>query len=123
MRSLRSVTMTPIGMPVRSLKAAIDFLARVITGFWPTIAVTSLTASSSALAFCDRLAHADVEHDLAEARHLHGVLITKLFHQRGYHFLMVLLPLTRFELCHSLSSRRLGVPSGLCLEKGSAGVT
>ena len=31
MRSLRSVTRQPMGMPSRSLNAAMDFLARVIT--------------------------------------------------------------------------------------------
>ena len=43
--------MAPIGMPARSLKAAIDFLARVTTGFWPEISVRSFTAASIALAF------------------------------------------------------------------------
>jgi hypothetical protein len=38
MRSRRSVTLAPIGMPSRSLKVAIAFLARVTTGFWPVIA-------------------------------------------------------------------------------------
>jgi len=33
MRLLRSVTIAPIGMPARSLKLAIAFLARVTTGF------------------------------------------------------------------------------------------
>jgi len=32
MRSPRRVTVTPMGIPWRSLKAAMDFLARVITG-------------------------------------------------------------------------------------------
>ena len=35
MRSPRSVTIAPIGMPLRTLNCAIDFLARVTTGFWP----------------------------------------------------------------------------------------
>src|SRR5215212_303401 len=43
--------MTPMGLPVRTLKAAIDFLALVITGFWPTIWVRSFTAASSVLGF------------------------------------------------------------------------
>ena len=37
MRSPRSVTIAPIGMPLRTLNCAIDFFARVITGFWPVI--------------------------------------------------------------------------------------
>ncbi len=33
MRSPRNVTIAPIGIPARSLNAAIDFFARVTTGF------------------------------------------------------------------------------------------
>ncbi|MNS63854.1 hypothetical protein D3C72_969600 [compost metagenome] len=51
MRSPRRVTITPLGMPWRSLKVAIDFLARVTTTFWPTIAVMSPTAASRVLGF------------------------------------------------------------------------
>src|SRR5690349_640211 len=46
MRSPRSVTCAPIGMPSRSLNCAMDLRARVICGFWPVIAVRSLTAPS-----------------------------------------------------------------------------
>ncbi len=42
----------PIAMPSRSLNAAIDFVALVITGFWPAICVSSFTAPSISLAFC-----------------------------------------------------------------------
>ena len=52
MRASRRVTLQPIGMPSRSLKPAIDFLAFVITGFWPVIVASCSAASSSALAFC-----------------------------------------------------------------------
>ena len=52
MRSPRSVTMVPIAMPSRSLNAAIDFLALVITGFCPAIWPSSFTAPSISLAFC-----------------------------------------------------------------------
>src|SRR5213082_3148723 len=52
MRSRRSVTMQPIGMPSRSLKLAMAFFARVTTGLWPVINVTSATVESIALAFC-----------------------------------------------------------------------
>ena len=44
-------TMAPIGMPARNLNAAIDFLARVTTGFWPEMSARSFTAASIALAF------------------------------------------------------------------------
>ena len=48
MRVPRSVTLQPIGMPSRSFHAASDFFARVSWGFWPAIAVRSVTAASSA---------------------------------------------------------------------------
>src|SRR5436305_4823684 len=51
MRSPLKVTRAPIGIPSRSLKAAIDFWARVIVGFWPASAVISSTASSRILMF------------------------------------------------------------------------
>ena len=37
MRSPRSVTMAPIGMPWRTLNWAIDFLARRTAAFWPVM--------------------------------------------------------------------------------------
>ena len=40
-RAPRRVTLTPIGMPSRSLKVAIDFLALLMTGFWPAIIIRS----------------------------------------------------------------------------------
>ena len=47
MRSRRKVTLQPIGMPSRSLNWAIDFLALVMTGFWPAIACISAAAAST----------------------------------------------------------------------------
>jgi hypothetical protein len=44
MRSRRSVTLQPIGMPSRSLNWAIDFFALVMTGFWPAISAISSAA-------------------------------------------------------------------------------
>jgi len=38
--------MAPMAVFSRSLKLAIAFLARVTTGFWPLIAVSSSTAPS-----------------------------------------------------------------------------
>ena len=49
MRSPRSVTWAPIGMPSRSLNCAIDLRALVTDGFWPVIAVRSLMAPSISL--------------------------------------------------------------------------
>ncbi len=46
MRSPRSVTCAPIGIPSRSLNCAMDLRALVTCGFWPVIAVRSLTAPS-----------------------------------------------------------------------------
>ena len=40
-----------MGMPSRSLKEAMDFLARVTTAFCPAMAVSSATASSISLLF------------------------------------------------------------------------
>src|SRR5579864_3418654 len=51
MRSPRSVTQQPMGMPLRILKLAIDFLARVIIGRWPEICPSSAAATSSSLIF------------------------------------------------------------------------
>ena len=45
-RSPRSVTCAPIGMPSRSLNCAMDLRAFVTCGFWPVIAVRSLIAPS-----------------------------------------------------------------------------
>src|SRR4051812_16946791 len=46
-RSPRNVTLAPMALPSRSLKPAIDFLARVTNGFWPVMTVRSDTACSS----------------------------------------------------------------------------
>ncbi len=43
--------MQPMGMPSRSLKAAMDFLALVTTGFCPVMAASSAEAESSSLMF------------------------------------------------------------------------
>ena len=43
--------MQPIGMPLRILKFAIDFFARVITGFCPAICPSSAAAVSSSFTF------------------------------------------------------------------------
>jgi hypothetical protein len=44
--------MAPMALPSRTLKAAIDFFAFVVTGFWPAICVRSATSGSSSLEFC-----------------------------------------------------------------------
>src|SRR5690348_16821520 len=51
MRSPRSVTQQPMGIPLRILKLAIDFLARVMIGRWPEICPSSAAATSSSLIF------------------------------------------------------------------------
>ena len=51
MRAPRSVTRAPIGIPSRSLKAAIDLRARRICARWPAISVSCSAALSSAFAF------------------------------------------------------------------------
>ena len=57
-------------MPARRPKLAIAFLARVTTAFWPVIRPSSSTAASSCFGFLPGVAHAHVEHDLLESRHL-----------------------------------------------------
>src|SRR6266850_1973340 len=51
MMSPRKVTAQPMGMPLRILKFAMDFLARVMTAFWPVIWPSSCAAVSSSFAF------------------------------------------------------------------------
>src|SRR6266478_3027634 len=51
MRSPRSVTAQPMGMPLRILKFAMDFLARVMMAFCPVICPSSCAAVSSSLTF------------------------------------------------------------------------
>src|SRR3981081_2295828 len=51
MRSPRRVTAQPMGMPLRILKFAMDFLARVMMAFWPVIWPSSTAAVSKSLAF------------------------------------------------------------------------
>ncbi len=67
MRSPRSVTFTPTGRPSRILNVAIAFLARVMTAFWPAMAVRSFSACLDLLAVRGRLARADIQHDLVRA--------------------------------------------------------
>ena len=54
MRSPRSVTFAPIGMPSRSLNCAMDLVARRTCGFWPVIVARSRTAPS--ISFASRAA-------------------------------------------------------------------
>src|SRR5258708_7318613 len=51
MRSPRKVTAQPMGMPLRILKFAIDFLARVMMAFCPVICPSSCAAVSNSLTF------------------------------------------------------------------------
>ena len=59
------------------------FLARVITAFWPVIIPSSSTAASSCFGILARVAHAHVEHDLDEPRHLVRVVEAELLLQLG----------------------------------------
>ena len=67
-RSLRSVTFTPSAISSRTLKPAIDFLAMVMTGFWPAIACISSNALIHDLSVVDRVADAHVQDDLLDLR-------------------------------------------------------
>ena len=73
MRSPRRVTLTPMALPSRSLKPAIDFLARVTSGFWPVMIVEVVDGALEQRRLVDGRADAHVDHDLLEARHLHDV--------------------------------------------------
>jgi hypothetical protein len=46
------VTLTPTGMPSRSLKAAMDFFARRTFGAWPAIVASCSRAASSTFESC-----------------------------------------------------------------------
>ena len=89
MRSPRSVTVAAIGMPSRSLKAAIDFLARRVAGRWPVIRPSSSIAASSSLMFCVASPIAHVDHDLGQAGHGHDARVAPLLHQARHHLLLV----------------------------------
>jgi hypothetical protein len=52
MRALRRVTLTPTGIPSRSLNAAIDLRARRTLGFWPAIVASCSVAASSTFESC-----------------------------------------------------------------------
>ena len=52
-----------------------------MTGFWPAISARSAAALSTFLRSFDGLADTHVEHDLVDARHLHGVLVAELLGQ------------------------------------------
>ena len=81
MRSLRSVTLAPIGMPSRSLKSAIDVRALVITGFWPAISARSSAADWTFLEVGHGFADAHVQHDLVEPRDCQRVGVAELLRQ------------------------------------------
>ena len=66
-RSPRSVTCAPIGMPSRSLNWAMDLRALVTAGFWPVIAARSRIGALDQLGVAGGLADAHVDHDLDQA--------------------------------------------------------
>ena len=83
MRSPRSVTLAPIGLPVRSRNWAIERRARVTIGFWPVIAGQVADRRVERLGVGQGLAQADVDDDLGKLRHLHGVLVAELLLSAG----------------------------------------
>jgi hypothetical protein len=50
MRSPRSVTIAPTGIPCRSLNCAIDLVARRTTAFWPVMRPSSSAPTSAIFA-------------------------------------------------------------------------
>ncbi len=81
MRSPRSVTFAPIFMPSRSLNAAIDFFALVMTGFWPRDRDELVDRHVQRLRVDDRFADAHVDHDLLEPRNLVNVVVAEVILQ------------------------------------------
>ena len=86
MRSPRSVTMAPIDMPSRSLKAAMDFLALVTTGFCPAICAQLVHRAVHQLGILRGFAQADIDRDLLDLRHGHDVLVPELLVRAGTTF-------------------------------------
>ena len=78
MRWPRRVTLTPMVLPSRILNWAMERLARVTTGFWPVMRGQVADGRLDGLGVRERLAEADVDDDLGEARHLHGVGVAEL---------------------------------------------
>ena len=52
MRVPRNVTITPIGIPCRTLNCATDLRARRVTGCWPVISLSSFAPTSINFEFC-----------------------------------------------------------------------
>ena len=76
-------------MPWRTLNCAIDFLARVTTGFWPVIARELVGAGVDDLGVAGRLAEAHVDDDLLDLRDRHHVRVAELLRERRHDFLAV----------------------------------
>ena len=81
MRSRRSVTLPPIGMPSRTLKVAIDLRARVIAGFCPAILARSASAAVTFLVSLTASPTPMLTTILSIARHFHRVLVAELLDQ------------------------------------------
>ena len=88
----------------RSPKFAIDFLAWVTTGFWPVICRQLLDRRVELLRVLARVAHADVQHDLREPRHLVGFVSAELLRQPRPHRRLVV------RLQPGLADRRPSAP-------------
>ena len=88
-RAPRSVTEQPISCPSRSPKFAIDFLALAIDRLLAGDHRELLDHRVEQLRLLDRFAHADVEHDLLERRHLVRVRQRELLREARAHRLLV----------------------------------
>ena len=81
--------MMPTGMPARNLKLAMDFLGplhhRLLAGDGRQV----LHGRIQRLGLLGGLAHADVQHHLAQGRHLHDIAVAELPHQRRNDLLLV----------------------------------
>ena len=82
MRSRRSVTITPIFWPLRSLKTAMSFFARDDDRRLAGDQLQLLDAVVDHLGLVLGLAEAHVDRDLHDARDLHRGLVAELLHHR-----------------------------------------
>src|SRR3954452_15651677 len=77
MRAPRSVTATPIGMPSRILKLAMDLRARRMFGFWPAIVPSCSAALSSSLVSTLASPTPNVQRDLLDPGRLHHTRVAE----------------------------------------------
>ena len=89
MRRPRNVTDAPTGMPLRTLKVAIDLRARLTIGFWSGDGDQSLTPLSMALALEVASPKTHIDYDFCQSRDLQVIGVTEFLFQVRNNFLLV----------------------------------